>query len=320
VPNIIKKVQNTCFQNDLFKKEDKIILAVSGGPDSMAMLDIFAKLKPKYDLELAIAHVNYGLRGRDGEKDEMFVKDLAKKYDLPVFVLDAKSKAGKDKSEDALRKIRYEFFERLRKEKNFTLVSVAHNADDQVETYLMRVIRGAGLLGLSAMRPKSGKIIRPLLDITRAEIVAYLREKKLKYRTDKTNLESKYLRNKIRNKLIPTLCKNFNPEIRKTILKSVRSIQDDYDYIDAKARTIYKKNAHLSAKDVLKLHPALSRRVLLLAIENARGSLKNIDSSHVSEIIKTLKSTKNKRQVVIFKGLKMTRNGDNISLEKSDNK
>lgn len=323
----IKKVQNTIFQHELLSHGEKIILGISGGPDSVAMLDIFAKLKPKYNLDVAVAHVNYGLRGRESDKDEKFVRQLAEKYGLEIFVLrldeeahfDASLRRRKNHSENELRDIRYDFFERLRKKRKYDLIAVAHTADDQVETYLMRTIRGAGMLGLSAMRPKSGHVIRPLLDIRRTDIVEYLEGRKLKWRTDKTNLETKYFRNRIRNRLIPMLEKEYNPGIKNTILESVRSVQDDYDFLDALVRNDFKIGRTLSAKMVASLHPALAKRVILLTIGKAKGDLKGIGSAHVREVIKCLKSTKNKRQVVIFKGLKLTRIGDKVAIGNVNN-
>jgi len=160
--NLTKKVQNTIFQHNLFSRGAKIILAVSGGPDSVCMLDIFTKIRRKYNLQLIIVHVNYALRGRDSEKDGKLVRKLAKKYNIPFFVLQPKIK-NQANLENQLRDIRYAFFEKIRLENNFDLISVAHNLNDQVETFLMRVIRGAGLQGLSAMKHKNGNVIRPLL-------------------------------------------------------------------------------------------------------------------------------------------------------------
>ena len=174
--NLIKKIQNSIFANSLFERGAKIILGVSGGPDSTLLLDVFSKLQKKYALELSIAHVNYHLRGYDSERDERFVEKLAEKYGLSLDILDARIKE-QDKSEEKLRDVRYVFFEELRKENKFDLIAVAHNCDDQAETVLMRLIRGTGLNGLSAMQARNGKIIRPLLEIPRKEIITYLKTK-----------------------------------------------------------------------------------------------------------------------------------------------
>lgn len=314
--SLVKKIQNTSFQRDLFQKGDKIILAVSGGPDSACMLDIFSRLQEKYNLDLIIAHANYGLRGKDSERDEKFVRSLAKKYQLKVKVLKAKIKS-KSNLENNLRDIRYDFFEKVRAENNFDWVAVAHNLDDQVETFLMRIIRGAGLQGLSAMQFRNKKVIRPLLDVSREKILEYLKENKIKWKLDKTNLETKFLRNKIRNILIPILEKKFNPSIKKTIFDSVVSIASDYDLILDLAEKACSKFPSLQISKLLELHPSLQRQVLRRAIGRIKASPKNIDASHIEEILKMARSTKNKAQGVVLLGLKISRKGDKLQITRN---
>ncbi|OGI17916.1 MAG: tRNA lysidine(34) synthetase TilS [Candidatus Moranbacteria bacterium RIFCSPHIGHO2_02_FULL_40_12b] len=329
--NLIKTIQNAAFQQGLWQRGSKIVLGVSGGPDSVCMLDIMAKIAPKYDLQLIIAHINYGLRGKDSDKDEEFVRKLAGKYGIQIFTLilphppakphpalratlslKKERKIRKIHSENELRNIRYEFFEKVRKQNKLDLIAVAHNADDQVETFLMRLIRGAGLQGLSGMKYKNEKIIRPLLGISRKEILGYLDKTNRTYRADRTNAENLFLRNKIRNKLIPYLKKNFNPGIKKTILDSAVSIADDYSLLSDIAEKEAEKMKNLSVKKLLNLHPSLQKMALLNFIFKIKGNLKDIESAHVEEILKAVKSTKSKNQIVIFKGLKLTRKGDKI--------
>ena len=314
MPNLIKKVQNTIFANALFERDAKIVLGISGGPDSTCLLDIFCKLQNKYNLELVIAHVNYGLRGFDSEKDEQFVKKLAEKYNLPLEII--RPKIGeKNKSEEKLRDIRYAFFEKVREKRKLDLIVVAHNADDQAETVLMRLIRGTGLAGLSAMQPKNNRIIRPLLDTRRKEIIGYLKENRLRSRIDKTNRESIYLRNKIRNKLIPYLEKNYNPNLKQVLAKSAKTFGEDYAVIEELAEKAWKRNQDLSVKNILRLPVAIQKRILQKAL--SQKMLKNIPENfnQIKEILKALRSTKNKNQVVSGAGLKMTRYGDKIKLD-----
>jgi len=315
--NLIKTIQNTIFQQGLFERgpkgaSAKIVVGVSGGPDSVCLLDVLAKLAPKYGLELTVAHVNYGLRGKDSNKDEEFVCELGKKYGIKVHPLSPPGLNLSGVSENELRNIRYSFFEDVRRENDFDLIAVAHNSDDQVETFLMRVIRGAGLQGLLAMKYKTGKIIRPLLGISRKEILNYLDKAHLTYRTDKTNKQNLFLRNKIRNKLIPFLEKNFNPKIRKTIFGATTSIAEDYAFLNNYAEDLTARQKGLSIKKLLTLHPALQRRIVILYIRKAQDNLKDVESAHIEEVLKALRSTKSKNQVVIFKGLKLTRKGDRV--------
>jgi tRNA(Ile)-lysidine synthase len=313
MPNLIKKVQNTIFQHNLFPRGSKIIIACSGGPDSTALLDILSKLKKKYVLELAIAHVNYNLRGHDSQKDEDFVRKLVLKHKLVLKVL--RPASSSHNSENKLREIRYDFFEKTRKELGFDYIIVGHTLDDQVETFLMRVIRGSGLAGLSSISYKNNRIIRPLLNMPKDEIIKYLKNSKLSYRIDKTNLESEYLRNKIRNRLIPYLEKNFNSGIKKTIFDATESIREDFDLIYQISKKEIQKNKGLSAKRLLTLHPSLQKQILLNAILEKKGNLKDVESAHIGELLKIIKSTKNKSQVVLFEGLKVTRKGDKLIIE-----
>jgi tRNA(Ile)-lysidine synthase len=313
MPNLIKKVQTTIFEHNLFPRGSKIILACSGGPDSTALLDIFSKLQKKYRLRLVIVHVNYGLRGKESQRDEAYIKKLSLKYNLELKVL--KPVLQTQVAEDSLREVRYAFFEKIRKELDFDFIAIGHTMDDQVETFLMRVIRGSGLAGLSSISYKNNCVIRPLLNISKAEILGYLKASRLAYRIDKTNLESKFFRNKVRNQLIPYLEKNFNPRIKETIFNATESIREDFDFLGIISKKEFAKNNALSASHILSLHPSLQRQLLLSAIFKKRNGLKDIGSAHIKELLKIIKSTKNKAQVVVFEGLKITRKGDKITIE-----
>lgn len=322
--NLQKKVQNFAFQNNLFVENSKIIIGVSGGPDSVCLLTILSELAPKYNFKLHVAHVNYGLRKKDSKLDEKFVLKLAQKNNLEVSVLKVpKKELGINPSENHMRNIRYDFFEKIRKEKRFKFIAIAHNQDDQAETMLMRVIRGSGLQGLRAIQPKAHAIIRPLLKTSRKEIISYLSEEKLDFRIDKSNLKNVFLRNKIRNNLIPHIEKNYNPKIKETLALSASIIASDYDALfDACQKKLSQINIDFQKDSVSfdvqkfnKLHDAIQRHVLRIIITKLRKNLKNIESRHIQEIIKIAKSTKKKRQSTTFKGLKIERKGARILMK-----
>ena len=318
--NLVKKIQNFAFQHELWKTGDKIIVGLSGGPDSTCLLDILAKLAPKVDLKLHIAHVNYGLRGIDSEKDELFVRKLAQKYNLPLTVHVVKNKIHSGNLENELRKIRYDFFENLRKELGFKLIAIAHSNNDQVETVLMRILRGSGLQGLKAMRPKTDSVIRPLLETDRSEILAYLKQNALKYRTDKSNKDISLMRNKIRLKLIPYLEKNYNPSLKQTLGQFADHVANDYDYLSVQTKKtsifVTKKGNFIefSAKELLTKHPALINGILRETIVRIKSDLLEIESSHLKEIVKMLKSNKSKPQNVLIKGLVISKKGDKVTM------
>jgi len=315
----IRKVQNFSSQYELWEKGSRIIVGVSGGPDSACLLDVLCFLAEKYDFQLQIAHINYGLRGQDSLNDEKLVKELAKKYKLKLNILRPKKTLYKGNIENILRNIRYEYFERLRIKTGFDLVAVAHNQNDQAETVLMRIIRGAGLNGLSAMRPKAGKIIRPLLQTSRAEIVAFLKEKKLVYRMDKSNEQSDILRNKIRRELLPNLQKDYNASIIETLAEFSFSIADDYDFIEKSAKnfasSVCKKNkAIFLDNDFLTLHESLQRQSLRQIIMTINGQVKDIEYGHIEEIRKIIKSKKSKTKNAVIGGLKISKKGARIEI------
>lgn len=313
----IKAIQNFAFQHNLWTRGAKIIIGVSGGPDSVCLLDIFAKLAKKYEFQFIIAHVNYNLRGLDSEADEKFVRDLGKKYGFEVRVLKPKKEGYKGNLEEALRDIRYTFFETLRKEEKFDFIAVAHNQDDQAETVLMRIIRGSGLNGLSAMKPRSGQVIRPLLKTSRSELLAYLKSGKIKFRTDKTNFDKKFTRNKIRHGLLPYLQKNFNASIKANLSELASVLADDYAFIDFHSekfvKTAYQdKKAQFQATNFLKMPKSIQRHALkLMAQKISSGSIEN---RKIEEIVKLIASSKNKSSKASVGGLKITKNGDRIEI------
>lgn len=316
--NLIKKIQENIFRHDLFGGGSKIVIGVSGGPDSVCLLDALYKLKKKYNLELIIAHMNYGLRGKDSEKDERLVKVLAKKYSVPIKILRNKNVSKKAANlEEKLRKIRYDFFEQIRKKYKADLIAVAHNLNDQAETVLMRLLRGTGLRGLSAIKFRNANIIRPFLNIPRKEILAYLSNNRIPFRLDKSNLSLDFTRNKIRNILIPEIEKNFNPNIQETLYKFSHSSAADYDFIARFAGAWLAMSKDLHVSDLVSFHPAVCREILRQTIEVHNPKLRDIESGHIEEIIKILKSSKNKRQKIAFKGLNITRIGDRLLINKS---
>lgn len=314
----VKNVQNFVHRHELWQKDNKVIVGVSGGPDSACLLHVLSILAKKYNFSLQIAHVNYGLRGKDSDLDEAFVKKLGEKYGLPVNTIHF----GKQKnpSEEQMREFRYAFFEKLRKKYNFDLIAVAHNLDDQVETIVMRIIRGAGLSGLSGMRAKNGFVIRPFLEVGRREIMDYLKQENLKYRTDKSNKDTKYFRNKIRNLLIPYLEKNFNPNIKRTIFQWSKSVADDYAYLETcqKGKNICKKDKRksvsFSVQKMLSLHVSDRKNLIRAGIRDIFGNTKGLSAAHLDEVCKIIKSGKNKHQKAAFIGLNITRKGDTLQI------
>lgn len=315
----VKTIQNFAFQNDLWGKGSKIVVGVSGGSDSSCLLSVLKKLESKYDLKLHVAHVNYGLRGADSDHDEEFVRKLAEKYDIEISVLKPKKSQYKGNLENSLRDIRYNFFEKIRKELDFDLIAVAHNQDDQAETVLMRIIRGSGLNGLSAMKAKAGFVIRPLLQTSKKDILAYLKQNKLKFCTDKSNLDERFTRNGVRHGLLPYLEKNFNPRVKQTLGQWSLAVADDYEFINQSAESFVQavcknKCADFLEKEFLKMHLSLQRQVLRNIFGKLKSDTKDIENRQIEEMLKVIKSSKSKTQKAVIGGLNISKKGDKIGI------
>lgn len=312
----IKRVQNTVNKFELWQKSDAFVVGVSGGPDSVCLLDVLFLLSQKYNFKLYVAHINYHLRGRASDLDEKLTREMAARYAVPCFVLSVKKKLASD-AEEVLRDVRYAFFEKLRKKFGAHHIAVAHNQNDQAETLLMRLLRGAGLSGLSAMRPKNGYIIRPLIETSRADIIQYLKERKLVFREDKSNLNERYFRNRIRYTLIPFLENNFQPQAMKLFAETALLIGEDYALLQKHPAVFsVKQNAlgtEFSRSFFLNLPDALRLRELRALLKPLLAG-KNLPKNLIHELIKALKSEKSKNQTITFKGLKFIRKGDKVRL------
>lgn len=218
-----KSFENYCKKHSLFTQDDKILLAVSGGVDSMVMLDLF-----KYsNLQVGIAHCNFQLRDKDSDHDELFVTNEAKRLGIDCYSKKFKTKVYSGENvvsiQMAARELRYTWFEELRQKKGYSLVATAHNLDDSLETVLFNLTKGTGIAGLKGIPIKTGNIIRPLLFAQKQEILSYANKNGLKWRTDISNIDNKYARNLIRNKVIPVL-KKINPKILDTFSNTTDKI------------------------------------------------------------------------------------------------
>ena len=239
--------------NRLIKKDDRVLLAVSGGMDSMVMSDLFIRT----GIKVGIAHCNFTLRENESDMDEEMVKEFAAKQGVPFFTARFDTKAYATEKgisiQMAARDLRYAWFEKVRKENGYDAVAIAHNLNDNIETLLINLTRGTGITGLSGIRRKSERVIRPLLFATRESIEDYCGQNNLVYREDKSNAEIKYIRNKIRHLVIPLL-KEINPSIEFTLNETSEKLNDINeifrDFIKARGKKIFSKSAGSVLADV----------------------------------------------------------------------
>lgn len=287
---ILEKVRRIINSYKLIRPGEKIIVAVSGGPDSVALLYLLNALKSEFNFSLHVAHLDHMLRP-DSDKDRVFVKELAEKLKLPFTSakINIKELSKRGSIEEIARNARLGFFFKVAKENNAKKIALGHNFDDQAETVLMRILRGTGLLGLSGILPKRDicgfQIIRPLLEARRGQIELYLKKKKIRPRIDKSNLEDIYFRNKIRNKLLPLLERNYNKNIRQVLCNIAGTAGCDYDFLLKKAgKSVRGSKRTIDLSKFSKLHPALQRLALRQMIARLKGNTRKITFQHIKEI------------------------------------
>lgn len=329
---MINKVKQTILDHNLIQKGDKVILGISGGHDSTALLDILSKLKKEFNFTLILAQVNYGFRGKDSDCDEEFVRKLAKKYKIKIYVKKLDPKTYKSKKnlnlEDYFRKIRYDFFEEIVKSEKAQKIAVAHHLNDQIETILMFFLRGSGPTGLSGMEYQRDKIIRPLLDVTREELSKYLKENKLKWHLDATNEDIIYTRNKIRHKLIPFLEKEFNPNLKNTLKMTAQIMRENNEAMNNTFKKIYyeivsdmelaagKIQLFIDLKKFLNLDVAFQRMIIFRIWSDFGQNHKKLSFVFVEDILEMLKTSQTGALKKVY-NLSILKKHDKIVVEKT---
>lgn len=276
---------------------DRVLTAVSGGPDSVALLHFLNEMQKEIKFDLNIAHVNHMSRKGESEEDARFVKDLGEKLGLETFIenIDVlkEKEALKTSFQETARILRYRFLFATLNRVHGTKLALGHNADDQVETILINLIRGSGLKGLAGMPESRGAIIRPLIDCTRAEIEAYLEARGLESRRDSSNTSKKYLRNRIRHELVPVL-KIFNRNISSNLRKTAKIIRDEDQCLDDQTNLLYLKLAVPQGDgkgvelDRVKFNQqphAYQKRLVRKAISHVQGNLRRITTGHIHQIM-----------------------------------
>lgn len=243
---LIHKVLNTIKKYQLIEAGDILVLGVSGGPDSITMLDILLKIKQEKQIafDFVVAHVNHMIR-EEANEDEEFVKKYCIKNNIQFFSksIDVQKIANTNKisTEEAGRYVRYAFFDEVLEKMHGTKIAIAHNKNDKVETIIMNELRGCGIQGLKGIEPIRGKYIRPLIECERKEIEEYCKENNIEPRIDKTNFENIYTRNKIRNVVIPYIEQEFNPNIIETMDRLSNIVTEQEEYIQKQAEIVYEK-------------------------------------------------------------------------------
>ncbi len=313
--DIMKEVLN--FLNNLLKENDTIVIATSGGPDSMCLLSILNSLKDKYKLKLICAHVNHGLRS-ESEKEKNFVENYCVINNIIFEYMKIDKYTNNKFSESEGRKKRYNFFNELMTKYQAKYLMTAHHGDDLIETIMMRIVRGSNLKGYAGILQINNNIVRPLLYVSKKDILDYLREHNIEYVVDKSNDDEKYTRNRYRKQLLPFLKKE-DINVHLKFLKYSQELQEYNDYINKivldKLNRIYKNNK-INIKELLKEDKFIVKKIIeYVIIEIQREDIFNISDSQLDEILKLLKNKSNK-QIDLANNYIARISYDNLIIEK----
>jgi tRNA(Ile)-lysidine synthase len=331
-----RKVREFLKRQELLSPGDRVLVAVSGGPDSGALLHILYDLRSELELHLEIAHLQHGIRGADARDDARFVAEVAEKLGLPFHLREInlrqiKSAAGKGNLEALARDERYRFFAAVARERRLGKIATAHTQDDQAETVLMWLLRGSGLKGLGGMSPihrLNGRniesdsrliVIRPLLAVSRAEIEEHLNENGLAFRIDRSNQDPSFLRNWIRVELIPRLKEKMDRNLPSRLARQAEIIREDDQLLDALAKAALDetRNAEsMNRESLLKHGKAMQRRLLRLWTEETRGHLRGLDFQHMEALLDLIKAGPPQSRLAIPGGWELVKEYETLRLEK----
>ena len=320
---MLNEIKNFLVENVKNLNEKTLAVAYSGGIDSQTVLHIIYKLKKELGFNLIIVHINYNLRGSESKEDESFARNIAKKYDLNIYIKEIKEGSYNKKNiQNEARKDRYNFFEELYNKNIFDYLIIAHNKDDFAETIIYRMIKGAGADIYNCLKKKNDYILRPLLDFYRTDIENYSKENNLEYREDSSNKKNKYARNKIRNLIIPLL-ETINKKSKDNIIKFSKRIYLENSFLRKKINNIYRKN--LINKNVINIENIknlnkifMSRIIIKFLSESAKNEIE-INEKRILEIIKIIKSKKS-NSILRLDNFNLIKEYDKLIVEKIEKK
>ena len=327
---MIHKVKAYIADHQMLSKGDRVVAGVSGGADSICLLHVLLLLREEYELTLAVIHINHGIRGPEAERDESFVKEFCKRngieYESSYYDVRKIARDEGISEEEAGRKVRYEAFFHYCEEHKFNRLAIAHNKNDNAETVLFHLFRGAGIRGMSGIEPcrtislESGEVtlIRPLLDVTREEIEKFLGREDIPYLVDSTNLTDEYSRNKIRNQILTYASREINTQAVSNIADAAVTLREIEDYLDAQIQERFvaivhrKEEGYRVSIDCLRREPrVIQKGIVILILQKLAGKSRDLEAKHVTASL-TLLSKQVSRRINLPYGIIAEREYDNI--------
>lgn len=318
---LIEQALKTIRNYSMVRAGDAVLVAVSGGPDSVFLLQSLRALKKKLGIsKLAVCNLDHGLRGEESRQDSIFVRRLAKSLGLEFIHRKGdltKARPDKLSTEEIGREVRYKFFHDAARKSGANVIATGHTLDDQAETVLMRLVKGAsmkGIVGISPVREEKGlRIIRPLIELEKKEITGYCDESGIAYRIDRTNLEPVYFRNIVRQEIMPFLEK-YNPRLKRVLSGLAEHLREDFEFISKERRkaariiSLTKAGAvEICLKDIVVQPKALQKEVLRDSLEKAGGIIKKLSFRHWKEVENLIAQRRKGSSVDLPGGIRVTR-------------
>ncbi len=326
--NLFAQFACRCRTGELFSPSDSLLLAVSGGIDSMVMLDLFVELSKRQGQQLSVAHVNHQLRA-EAVDDAKFVESITALHGLPFFCerVDVRQHAREHRLslEAAARILRYEALERMRQSAGARLIATAHTRNDQAETVLYRLLRGTGLAGLAGIAEKRANLVRPLLSFSRADILDYAQHRRLKWREDASNQDLSIRRNRLRHDIIPRLAEHFNPEVVTALTRTAKIAREAHAFMQSAAEAALlqvlkdqtPERIVLDIQRINKYNRFIHAMVLRQAAQRLNGSRFSPTHRHIERALKLMASTRIGARLSVGHGIEVLRDRDELVLVKS---
>jgi tRNA(Ile)-lysidine synthase len=326
---LILKIKKTLADHAMIEQGDSVLLAVSGGPDSIALLWGMLELRERLNIELTIAHLNHCAREAESDSDARFVKELGGKLQVDTFIekVDvAKVQAvSKNSFQETARDIRLEFLQRIMSQTGANKIALGHTLDDQAETVLMNLLRGSGLKGMGGMNPVRSPYIRPLFNCSRSDVIEFLKNKKVSYCEDSSNKKTDYLRNRIRLELIPFLQKQYNPRIVENLFDASGIFRADNDCLDALEhrefdRIVLKSGDNctltIDLESFAVLPLALKRRLIRRVIQELKGDLRRISLVHIEDALNLFDKSQKEKRIDLPDNVEVLCRGDRVEFKR----